>query len=215
LYYQIGLIGRRDLPLSPEPRGGFEMVMLRMLAFRPGAAANATAPGASVTARPVPAATPARSAPEKPAPGPASTASAGSGSKPAPAAASGAGEWSAVIEALPVKGMVREMALNCAFHELENDTVQLSLDPVHKHLLSKGRVEQLEAALGDYYQRSITVKLLQDGALEGETPARKQTREQDERQQRAVQSIETDANIKAIQDAFGGTVSQDTIRPRD
>lgn len=35
LFYQIGLLGRRDLPLAPEPRGGFEMVMLRMLAFRP------------------------------------------------------------------------------------------------------------------------------------------------------------------------------------
>ena len=35
LYYQSGLIGRRDLPLSPDPRTGFEMVMLRMLAFRP------------------------------------------------------------------------------------------------------------------------------------------------------------------------------------
>ncbi|AIR91443.1 DNA polymerase III subunit gamma/tau [Pseudomonas cremoricolorata] len=34
-YYQMGLIGRRDLPLAPEPRGGFEMVLLRMLAFRP------------------------------------------------------------------------------------------------------------------------------------------------------------------------------------
>ena len=35
LYYQSGLIGRRDLPLSPDPRTGFEMVLLRMLAFRP------------------------------------------------------------------------------------------------------------------------------------------------------------------------------------
>lgn len=34
-YYQLGLIGRRDLPLAPDPRSGFEMVMLRMLAFRP------------------------------------------------------------------------------------------------------------------------------------------------------------------------------------
>jgi DNA polymerase-3 subunit gamma/tau len=35
LYYQIGLIGRRDLPLAPDPRTGFEMVLLRMLAFQP------------------------------------------------------------------------------------------------------------------------------------------------------------------------------------
>ena len=35
LYYQTGMIGRRDLPLAPDPRAGFEMVLLRMLAFRP------------------------------------------------------------------------------------------------------------------------------------------------------------------------------------
>jgi len=36
LYYQIGLIGKRDLALAPGLRVGFEMVMLRMLAFEPG-----------------------------------------------------------------------------------------------------------------------------------------------------------------------------------
>jgi DNA polymerase-3 subunit gamma/tau len=39
-YYQMGLIGRRDLPLAPDPRGGFEMVLLRMLAFRPADTGN-------------------------------------------------------------------------------------------------------------------------------------------------------------------------------
>lgn len=34
-YYQVGLVGRRDLPLAPEAQQGFEMVLLRMLAFRP------------------------------------------------------------------------------------------------------------------------------------------------------------------------------------
>lgn len=40
-YYQVALLGRRDLPLAPDARDGFEMVMLRMLAFRP-----ASLPGA-------------------------------------------------------------------------------------------------------------------------------------------------------------------------
>src|SRR3989338_3157271 len=40
-YYQMGLIGRRDLPLAPDPRGGFEMVLLRMLAFRPAGSGEA------------------------------------------------------------------------------------------------------------------------------------------------------------------------------
>ncbi|MET0379142.1 MAG: DNA polymerase III subunit gamma/tau [Spongiibacteraceae bacterium] len=35
LYYQMGLLGRRDLPLAPDGRVGLEMALLRMLAFRP------------------------------------------------------------------------------------------------------------------------------------------------------------------------------------
>ncbi|WNO11671.1 DNA polymerase III subunit gamma/tau [Teredinibacter sp. KSP-S5-2] len=40
LFYQTGLLGRRDLPLSPDPRGGFEMTLLRMLAFKPQGVAD-------------------------------------------------------------------------------------------------------------------------------------------------------------------------------
>ncbi|PWQ93699.1 DNA polymerase III subunit gamma/tau [Leucothrix arctica] len=35
LYYQIAITGRRDLSLALDPRSGFEMLLLRMLAFRP------------------------------------------------------------------------------------------------------------------------------------------------------------------------------------
>lgn len=35
LYYQIGLISKRDLALAPSLRVGFEMAMLRMIAFEP------------------------------------------------------------------------------------------------------------------------------------------------------------------------------------
>jgi DNA polymerase-3 subunit gamma/tau len=35
LFYQTALLGRRDLPLSPDPRSGLEMILLRMLAFKP------------------------------------------------------------------------------------------------------------------------------------------------------------------------------------
>src|ERR1700722_14979112 len=40
LYYQIALGGRRDLAMAPDPRAGFEMTLLRMLAFRPDTAAT-------------------------------------------------------------------------------------------------------------------------------------------------------------------------------
>jgi DNA polymerase III subunit gamma/tau len=53
LYYQTAIIGRRDLALAPEPRVGFEMTLLRMLAFRPtGDAVQTTgAPSASQAGR--------------------------------------------------------------------------------------------------------------------------------------------------------------------
>ena len=35
LFYQTALLGRRDLPLSPDARSGLEMTLLRMLAFKP------------------------------------------------------------------------------------------------------------------------------------------------------------------------------------
>jgi DNA polymerase III subunit gamma/tau len=35
LFYQTAITGRRDLGLAPDPRTGFEMTLLRMIAFRP------------------------------------------------------------------------------------------------------------------------------------------------------------------------------------
>src|SRR5690606_19996530 len=54
LWYQMALTGRRDLPLAPGPRSGFEMVLLRMLAFRPvegGSHAAAAPAGSAAPAR--------------------------------------------------------------------------------------------------------------------------------------------------------------------
>ena len=53
LWYQMAIGGRRDLPLAPSPRAGFEMSLLRMLAFRPASNGDVAAPEAPV-ARPRP-----------------------------------------------------------------------------------------------------------------------------------------------------------------
>ncbi|MGM0569238.1 DNA polymerase III subunit gamma/tau [Marinobacter sp.] len=37
VFYQAALVGRKDLEITPDARMGFEMTLLRMLAFRPGA----------------------------------------------------------------------------------------------------------------------------------------------------------------------------------
>ncbi|MGF1752027.1 DNA polymerase III subunit gamma/tau [Vibrio makurazakiensis] len=60
LYYQIVLKGRQDLPLSPAAKVGVEMVVLRMLAFRP---ATQVQPSAISTDAAAPISTPEVSAP--------------------------------------------------------------------------------------------------------------------------------------------------------
>jgi DNA polymerase-3 subunit gamma/tau len=50
LWYQMALHGRRDLPLAPNPRIGFEMTLLRMLAFRPAGESRDAAGSAATRA---------------------------------------------------------------------------------------------------------------------------------------------------------------------
>jgi DNA polymerase-3 subunit gamma/tau len=110
LYYQIALGGRRDLSMAPEPRLGFEMTLLRMLAFRPetasapGSEAPAPAPAArmrTAAAGIVPAAPAGGSAPRWPArPGPSAAGTAAPGTAAAAVTAAAAGTAAATITAV-------------------------------------------------------------------------------------------------------------------
>ena len=53
LFYQICLLGRKDLQLSPDAKSGFEMVMLRALAFRPQSSVRPGTAPAPAPAAPV------------------------------------------------------------------------------------------------------------------------------------------------------------------
>jgi DNA polymerase III subunit gamma/tau len=227
LYYQIGLIGRRDLSLAPDPRGGFEMAMLRMLAFRPHsascAAATASTPAASPGAgNPVPRQTRAAVAsraeaaaavkePRAGAPDPARE------TLPAdvPGTDAAADDWQTLIERLDLKGVARELALNCALEERTEQALVLAVDPVHARLLNETRRRQIEQALAGHFGRPVGLQIRQEGELRGDTPARRQAREREARKQQAIRSIEADENVQALQDVFGATVNYDSIQPRE
>lgn len=198
LFYQIGLIGRRDLPLAPDARGGFEMVLLRMLAFRP-------ATGADIA----PVATPSGVAP----PRIQSTAPATA----APTAAADAprtDDWTTLVNALKLTGVARELAANCALKERTTDSMHLVLDAAHSYLRNPKVEERLQQALQNYHGAplKLTISL---GKPEQETPALKQARAQSARQQAATQAIEEDANVKALRATFNASIQPDSIQPAD
>ncbi|MEA9885739.1 DNA polymerase III subunit gamma/tau [Xanthomonas campestris pv. raphani] len=88
LWYQMALNGRRDLYLAPSPRAGFEMAVLRMLAFRPAAAVPAGSGddgrGASAGGHTRGTATGVQAAPAAAAPAPAATSTKAADVSPAP-----------------------------------------------------------------------------------------------------------------------------------
>src|SRR5262245_55749531 len=144
LYYQTAIIGRRDLALVPETRTGFEMTLLRMLAFRPAGDAAATAGTPSAGAQRGSGAAAARAAATGTTTG-SRASGASSGGSPnaglarnasASAVAGAAGGASAEITAASWQSLVSQLDLggaaqlanNCVFIGRRGPSVRLGLD---------------------------------------------------------------------------------------
>ncbi|MCF6339009.1 MAG: DNA polymerase III subunit gamma/tau [Gammaproteobacteria bacterium] len=216
LYYQIGLIGRRDLPLAPDSRGGFEMVLLRMLAFRPANAQPAPTP---VAAAPVQQQT---TSPPSPAPGGLSVAEPVPTTNPAapvisaipaiPPTSSAPDDWENMVAAMNLSGMLQQLATNCVLSQRDDNNFQFSMSPNHKYLLSKSREEGLAKALGQHLGKNVTLNIVLEGANTA-TPAERQQKRVDARQSQAESTINNDATVQAIIEAFDGQVKPGSVQP--
>ena len=214
LFYQIGLIGRRDLPLAPTDRGGFEMVLLRMLAFRPlqpsTQAVTTGATGQAVT-RPVTAAQPAAATQETQAPPPQPVKPAAA--EPARAGSGVTQDWRQILEGLAVSGMVKQLAANCVLLQQDGNTIRLGLDAGHRQLRSPKAEKRLQQALGEYFDTSIRLEIEIGADTTQETPAQAEAREKDERQLQAEKSIEEDSFVQAMKETFNAEVIPGSVRP--
>jgi len=215
LFYQIALVGRRDLPLAPDARGGFEMVLLRMLAFRPAAGPAPDEDAAPARSRPAPPNRPERAPASTSAPAPETAASPTAPAQAPPAA--GDTSWAGLIEILGLKGVARELAANCALLEHEDDRIRLALDPACRQLHSATLEKRIQDALSRHYGRPVrlVLEVAESAAASALTPAQAQAREVQARQEAAVTAIENDANVKALRETFDARVQPDSIRPLD
>jgi DNA polymerase-3 subunit gamma/tau len=202
LFYQIAIVGRRDLELAPDMRGGFEMILLRMLAF--GIADGAQAQATNVSA-------PVKAAPAAKASAAAPTAAAA----PVAAAAPGtAKDWPAMVAQMNLQGMVKELAAHSTFIGKQGNKVQLVLDADGEHFRRPQLEEKLAQALSAYFGEPVRLELsVADRALD--TLARQQKAAADDRVQQARAAIENDPNVRAMRDMFGATVTPDSVRPTE
>ena len=216
LYYQIALAGRRDLSLAPDPRLGFEMTLLRMLAFRPDAPAAATTAGPP-RLRPVRVARRPRrrshgprrrrrSPPIAPAP-PSGVAPPRRASRSIDAAS-----WPGIVEGANLSGMLRQFALNCVPASFERDVLTLRLDEGVDARRSRAIEDKLQQALTKYLGREIRL-LFEVSQSELATPARQRALADQDKVVRAAAAFEADPVVKGLQERFGAAVDSASVKP--
>jgi DNA polymerase III subunit gamma/tau len=226
LFYQIALIGQRELSLAPDPRSGFEMVLLRMLAFRPDGPAAESTTGGSGRPRPAPGATsaqprpgvkpapPRETAPKKSVQAPPAASAPASAPAPKQIAAADPAQWNSFVAGLKLGGIASQLAHHCIFESWDGETLGLLLDDAHRHL----RVAQAEARLLEGISRLLgkPVKLkITEAVPEGETPAMRQAREQSERQRQAEEAMASDPLVREMEEHFSARLVSDSVRPVD
>ncbi len=215
LYYQIGLIGQRDLDLAPDPRSGFEMVMLRMLTFRP--AGTALEP-----VKPVQTRQPINKLQAQPAsiqPQPVSKPQvteqptiAAEKNFPEAVVQQHDSTWMEMITAMKISGLTRELAHNCVLENIDDTVCTLILDPGHKQLRSTRTEENLQKALQAYRKSPLKLVITTEKTTIA-TPAVQLNKAREDRQQEAVDAINSDENVQALKDHLGARVMPGTIEP--
>jgi DNA polymerase-3 subunit gamma/tau len=180
LYYQIALIGRRDLPLAPDPQIGFEMVMLRLLAFHPVSTTN-KGKGSSQNGRPA-----------------CRESELLQENSHAP--------WSEILTKLSLSGMAHALAVNCILTEMTHDKVTLTLSAQQAPLLNKKLTDRIKDALIRHLGRPIQLEINLT-STEIDTPSRRQQEEETARQTTAMETIKNDSQVQKIMDIFDASLS--------
>lgn len=210
LFYQIALNGRRDQAMSPDPRSGFEMTLVRMLAFRPAEAPRDARQTNSATVA---------TAVANPSPGVAARAP-GVEVKPAPkpetdsSTALDPGAWQQIIDEMALAGLVRELAGHCVLKAHTQDKVHLILAPTQEHLLKTSQKERLQKAIKNRFGEKVKLEITVED-IAGETPAQRRQREERQHQQEAVAAYSRDPGVRTIMENFNADLQLDSIRVKD
>ncbi len=215
LYYQIALGGRRDLAMAPDPRMGFEMTLLRMLAFRPDAAAihgNVSERSAGAGNPPRAAAPVATSMPATDTPNAATTSNATPNASSIRLTNIDASNWPAVVEAANLSDMVRQFALNCVPATFEHGVLALKLDQATADRRTRPIEDKLLQGLSKYLDRDIRVTYETAQSVLA-TPARQRLLQEQDKVIRAAAAFEADPAVKGLRERFGADVDAASVKP--
>jgi len=228
LYYQIALLGRRDLGLAPDEFAGFTISLLCMLAFRPadsGLQARLQKSGIPVKQPAVLNESPAALnvvsqkiaqdyapiiapeieqplAPQVTEPNPAPPVQLHSGGFD--------GNWRGLVDQLKL-GLARALAQNCELAKFDESHINLTVSEAQKHLLDPNYQEKLRSAIQQHYGKKIQLSFEIGGT--GNTPAVQISQEKAVIQSQAVTAIQEDDFVQALVKDFGAQIIPSSIKP--
>ena len=206
LFYQIGLKGAQDMSLAPTMVIGFEMTLLRMLAFRPAQPCKFP-PLAyeDVKISPHPSLCDTFSPPgekgevirlnEKPITPPLDN-------KP----------WGEIVVLLKLSGLTLNAAENAEFLGKSGGLVTLSVARGHQSVFTPSVVTRLEDALTHYYQEKIKLSLNSDNLISS-SPAIQKEKTQIKQQQDATEALQNDPFFQQLQQEFSAELVKNSISP--
>ncbi len=215
LYYQIALLGQKDLPLVMDPRAGLEMILLRMYAFRPQDNGSDERPAKKLTPaieKPI-----AKRESASPAAAIKQQINKSSPVPTIPPAVQKASEaasditWDNIVAQLPVSGIARQVVANSILVSKEGNLVKLKLSPSNANMVGESVLQRLQQALSQFYAETIKIQLI-EATLEEETPAIKAEKQQQNELQEAVVTISEDPNIKSIEEVFNTKLDTNSVR---
>lgn len=187
LYYQIALLGRRDLSLAPTPQQGFEMTMLRMLAFKPNL--NVVADFTSTPLSPISKTEIAIVKDEK----------------VLPSEKKEAEEWRKILPKLELTGMAFALASNCIMETIDENKVVLTLSAHHEPMLNKKLKERIAEALTRHFEKNIQLEIKLTSS-ELVTPIKQQQQEQAQNLSSATEAMMQDPQVKKFIEMYDATV---------
>lgn len=216
LWYQMAVSGRRDLPLAPTPRLGFEMTLLRMLAFVP----VATGPGAGRTlaTRSPAAGQPARAgkaANRAASPGgvkDAPEAEAAAASPPRDATVASAGNWPALIDAAGLRGPLREVVSHAVVLGHERSLLRLGLNEPHIRLVKPALTASLVQKLAPLLGEGLVVRF-ERVESDLDSPAARRRQDEAERREATESTLGEDPVVRAMVDAFDARIVPGSVQP--
>ncbi|PHS73855.1 MAG: DNA polymerase III subunit gamma/tau [Cycloclasticus sp.] len=235
LYYQIALMGQKDLPLAPTPKIGFEMVLLRMLAFSPTQIGQSVenldvqkTVTSAVSPRQKEPSFERKKAPKIVVPEKKSLENIAkfkkgldedeSCHKPdelartiEPVKADLA--WVEVVPKLDLDPMTLQLANNATLSKLEESECELQLIDGHVSLNKKSE-QNLQRALSNYYGRKLQLTLVQGGE-DVVTPNSIADGKIAQRQREAEEEVRNNPMVKKIMDVFDATIIEGSIKPID